>query len=640
MTSALTSSATSTATRDTLGATPDRTARRTGNGYRIALLAILLLAAGLDLWSLSGTGFDSYYGASAFSGAHSWKAFFFGSLDTGNFITIDKPPLAYWLESLTAHALGFGAFSVLLPQALAAVGTTAVLARTVRLVWGEVAALLAAAAFALTPVTVTMARSNHPDMVLTLLMTLAAWGWVSAVRTGRTAPLVWAGVALGLGFMTKMWAACLPLPALAVVYALAAPGPVRRRLAQLAAATAALVVVGGAWIAVVALTPAADRPYIGSTNGNSILQSFWDYNGPGRLFGADSPASVLPPGVPDKVLGATPGLGRMFAPDVAGQIGWLLPLAAAGLAAGLWTARRAVRTDPGRAAFLMWGGWAALHLLVFSFAQGQWHAYYTVALAPAVAALAGGGLAVMIRHRLALLTALGLGATVGWDLLLLDRTPHYLPWLRPAVGVVGAVAVLLAGADLLTTRLAGRTTNGRRFAAGAAAVAMAAALAGPAAYDVTTVRVGSPGGLSQAGPLQQPVLPTVVWESLPMILGKHQGLDPRMTGFLEQNRGKARWLLAVPDGPTAGTFILGTGQPVLDMGGFRGTDPALTADRLQALVASGELRFVLNGPPLGGVRPDPVGVARSAWITAHCTPLGGGTPAPPGTPVLTDCAPH
>ena len=307
----------------------------------------------LYTWSLSSVGYaNSYYTAAVKSATVSWKAFFFGSIDPGNFITVDKPPAALWLQALSGRIFGFSSFSMLLPEALAGVASVLILHRLVRKWAGDAAAHLAALAFALTPVAVLMFRYNNPDALLTFLCLAAAWALWSAVETGRTRMLVLSGALVGLAFDTKMLQAFLVLPAFVIVYLVAGKPTFWKRVRQLAAGLVALVVSSGWWIAVVALWPASARPYIGSTSDNSILSLLFGYNGLSRIFGGSGPSGGGAPGGGaggGGGFGGSPGLFRMFNLANGGQISWLLPLALVGLAGGLWLTRRNPRTDLARA---------------------------------------------------------------------------------------------------------------------------------------------------------------------------------------------------------------------------------------------------------------------------------------------------
>ena len=226
----------------------------------LGLVAVLALAAGLFLWDLSSSGWsNTYYAAAAKAGSESWKAWFFGSLDPGSFITVDKPPLSLWAMGISARVFGWSAFSVLLPQALATLGSVALLYATVKRAFGSTAGLLAAGALALTPVTVPIARVNNPDALLVLLMVASAW-LVRAVENGRTKYLVWAGVAVGLAFMTKMLQGWMIVPALAAAYVVAGPPRLLVRVRQLALAGVAMVAVSAAWPVAVSLWPRTRGP--------------------------------------------------------------------------------------------------------------------------------------------------------------------------------------------------------------------------------------------------------------------------------------------------------------------------------------------------------------------------------------------
>ncbi|WP_328957342.1 glycosyltransferase family 39 protein [Kitasatospora purpeofusca] len=544
---------------------------------RPSLLALLAASAVLYLWGLSASGWaNSFYSAAAQAGSRSWKAFFYGSSDAGNFITVDKPPLALWPMALSARVFGLSSWSVLAPQALMAVGTVATLYATVRRRFSPLAGLLAGLAFAVTPVAALMFRFNNPDALLVLLLTLAAYGMVRAIEAAGTRWLVFTGVMLGLAFLTKTLQAFLVLPAFVLIYLVVAPTGLWRRVRQLLAGGLAMVVAGGWWVAVVELVPASARPYIGGSQDNSFLSLTFGYNGLGRLNGNETgsvggggrgrlpagaeavfgngpggaPAGAPPGGMPGGARGGggwgETGITRLFDGDIGGQIAWLLPAALILLLLGLWATRRYARTDTARAAFLVWGGWLLCTALTFSFMSGIFHQYYTVALAPAVAALVGMGVDGLwrARHRLpyAAVLAATLAVTAVWAYVLLGRSSDFQPWLRPAVlagGLLAAVALLVAGplgarlaagapttgapatdagttgagttgagADTPTDAVTGTPADGRagarriagRVTAVAGLVGAAAALGGPAAYALETVGTPHQGSIVLAGP--------------------------------------------------------------------------------------------------------------------------------------------
>lgn len=465
---------------------------------RPAFLGLLLATALLYLYDLSASGWaNSFYSAAVQAGSQSWKAFFFGSLDAGNAITVDKPPAALWPMALAVRIFGLSSWSILVPEALMGVGTVAVVYAAVRRRFSPAAGLIAGAVLALTPVAALMFRFNNPDALLALLMSVACYLVVRALEDGRTKWLVWAGVAIGFAFLAKTLQAFLILPALALVYGVCAPVRLRRRLGQLALATAAIVVSGGWWVAVVELWPASSRPYIGGSQNNSFLELTFGYNGLGRLNGEET-GSVGGGGGPGGGSGGQwgeTGWDRMFNSEIGGQISWLLPAALILLVAGLLATRRAARTDTARASLLVWGGSLLMTTAVFSYMAGIFHQYYTVALAPYLAAVIGMGAATLWERRTRPWASIALAAAVtasaAWGYVLLNRTPDYLPWLKVPVLVGGLVAAL----GLV---FAGRL--GRRAALAAAGLGLVASLAAPTAYTLSTVREGHSGSIVTAGP--------------------------------------------------------------------------------------------------------------------------------------------
>ncbi|MFD6528492.1 glycosyltransferase family 39 protein [Streptomyces sp. NPDC060184] len=462
---------------------------------RPAFLGLLLVVALAYLWNLSASGYaNSFYSAAVQAGSESWKAFFFGSSDAANAITVDKPPAALWPMAISVRIFGLGSWAILLPEVLMGVATAGVLYAAVRRRFGAAAGLLTVGVFALTPVAALMFRFNNPDALLALLMTVTVYCVLRAVENGRTAWLVWAGVAVGLAFLAKTLQAFLILPPLAVLYAVLAPVPVRKRFGQLALSAVTMVVAGGWWVAIVELWPASSRPYIGGSQNNSFLELTFGYNGLGRISG-DETGSVGGGGGGQGGGWGETGIGRMFNSEIGSQISWLLPAALILLVAGLWLTRKAPRTDARRAAFLAWGGSLLMTAVVFSFMAGIFHQYYTVALAPYLAALVGTGAVALWEERAAWWAGAVLGGTVAttalWAYVLLGRTPDYLPWLRWAVllfGLISAVWLVFAG------------RVGRPLGLVVAVVAIVASLAGPAAYTVSTLNTGHQGSIVTAGP--------------------------------------------------------------------------------------------------------------------------------------------
>ena len=470
---------------------------------RPALVALLATTGVLYLWGLGASGWaNSFYSAAAQAGSESWQAFFFGSSDAANSITVDKPPLALWPMALSVRVFGLSSWSILVPQALAGVAAVGLLHATVRRTTGSAAAgLLAGLVLATTPVAVLMFRFNNPDALLTLLLVASAYATLRAVEADRLRgahPVRWlalAGALVGLAFLTKMMQAFLVVPALGLAYLLCAHSPLPRRLGHLVVGLAAMIASAGWWVAIVALWPAGSRPYIGGSQDNSILELTLGYNGFGRLTGDEVGSVGGGTGAAGGSRWGETGVGRLLGTELGGQAGWLLPTALLLLVAGLWLTRRAPRTDAVRAGLVLWGGWLLVTAATFSFMAGIFHAYYTVALAPAIGALTGTGAWLLWRHRTSLLASGVASATVSLTTVLayflLGRTPDFLPWLRWVVLAGGLVTALLVG---------GLGRYPRRVAAALAGAAVVLSLAGPTAYAVQTAATAHTGSIPSAGP--------------------------------------------------------------------------------------------------------------------------------------------
>ncbi len=660
----------------------------------------------LYLWDLTRNGWaNDFYAAAVQAGTKSWKAFFFGSFDSSNFITVDKTPASLWVMELSGRIFGFSKWSMLAPQALEGVASVALLYAAVKRWFGPQAGLIAGLVLALTPVAALMFRYNNPDALLVLLMTAAAYAMVRALEQGRTRWLALCGVLLGFAFLAKMLQAFLVLPGFALAYLWAGPPRLGRRVWQTAVMGAGVIAGAGWWVLAAQLTPAADRPYFGGSTDNNILQLAIGYNGLGRLDGNET-GSIGGGGHSGSGFGGASGLLRLFGSEFGGQISWLLPAALITLAAMLWWSRRAARTDKTRAAALVWGGWVLVTGLVFSYMAGIIHPYYMVALAPGIGALIGIGAMAAWRARLGpgnvagrAVAAAVVVITAVWSYLLLDRTPGWLPWLRWVVLVAGVAA----GAGLVVSPwLAGlaRTRGWRRgrlaLALVPAGLALVAGLAGPAAYTLETINTahtgaipsagpqedafggpggfgGRPGGFAgggfpgggfpggQAGQFGGPGGPVrqAGNGSFPGRagglggrpgrafggtggVGGSGGVGPRggfggglgggtqvssaLVKLLEQGASGYTWVAATEGSTAAAPIELATGDAVMSIGGFNGTDPWPTLAAFEKLVAEHRVHYYVGqgGESFGGGQGSS---AITSWVAAHFTKqsVGGQT---------------
>jgi 4-amino-4-deoxy-L-arabinose transferase-like glycosyltransferase len=596
---------------------------------RLPLAALLGLTAVLYLWGLSRSGYaNDFYAAAVKAGTQSWKAFFYGSLDSSSFITVDKPPASLWVMELSGRIFGFSSVSMLVPQALEGVASVALLYATVRRWFPRSAALLSGLVLAVTPVAALMFRFNNPDALLVLLLVVAAYGVTRALEHAGTRWLLLAGGAVGFAFLTKMMQGFLVVPAFGLVYLVAAPTPLRRRLWQLVAAGAAIVVAGGWWVAIVELVPASARPYIGGSTNNSVLDLIWGYNGLGRISGTGTGTGAG--------FSGSPGILRLFNGEMGGQISWLVPAALVALGAGLLATLRAPRTDRIRAALLLWGGWLLLAGGVFSFMSGVIHPYYTNMLAPAVAVLVGVSATLLWRARGYLPARCVLAAmlilTSWWSYRLLERTPSWHPWLRTVVlvaGLVAAVGIVGVGAHLSRPALAAL-----------AAAGLLAGLGGPVAYTLDTVMSARTGSLASAGPAVAGGFGGPQGMQSPGGGGTRSGTRPAgggpgtastssaLTSLLAQDASGYTWIAATGSSGTAAPIELATGKAVMAIGGFTGSDEGTTLARFERLVAAGEIHYYMPGGNGGGPRGGQGAASEIAsWVSAHfkAVTVGGTT---------------
>ncbi|MCC6959252.1 MAG: glycosyltransferase family 39 protein [Dehalococcoidia bacterium] len=638
--------------------------RRWIEGASLALTVGLALL--LNTWRLDDAGNgNTYYAAAVRSMAASWHNFFFASFDPGGFISVDKPPVFLWLGALSVRVFGYSSWAILLPSAVAGAGSVALLWAITRHYFGALAATIAALALAVSPISVAVNRLNLPEPFMILVLIGAAGATLRSLDSKRWwwAWIALAGALVGVAFNIKMLAAWIPGPAFALAVVVGMRGFGRRewvrtgaRLAILAAATFA---VSASWMLAVDAVPASDRPYVGGSQDNSVQNLIVDYNGLGRVDGNEStrpggqsPANNrggfpgntgpfnrnggtnafggngAPPAGPANgrggIIAGTPGPWRMFDDANGPQISWLLPFALLLAPLAFWRWRN---SPAGRAAVVLAVGWVLLFGLVFSYAQGIYHSYYTSALMPGIALLAGAGVVATIdlarrdaRWMLASLPAAWATAIV--QVHQGGRVPDFYNAVPEVAAAVVAVAAIAAGLFALTRR--------NVFVAPALVVCAAALLATPAAWSSYEARNASMNTtLPQAGPRQGAAGRSFGSEAF-------DGGVASLASFLEANGdGSARWDLATTSAQQASTLVADYNISVMAIGGFSSNDPTITVDEFADYVADGDVRYVLaneGGANRGGFLPG--GQSRGGNVPGGSFSRGGQFPGapPPGQP--------
>ncbi len=658
---------------------------------RLALGGVMLISLFMNFYQLGQNGFGNlYYAAGVRSMLDNWHTFFFVSFDPGGFVSLDKPPLGFWLQTLSARLFGFTPFSVYLPQALAGVLSVALLYHLVQRHFGVVAGLLAALALAVSPISVVTNRNNTIDSTLALVLLLGARAVLRAAETGRLRWLLLCAVTVGIGFNIKMLEAYLVVPAFGLLYLLAAPRSVWKRIGHLTVAGVLLLAISLSWALAVDLTPTSQRPYVGSSQNNSEISLALGYNGISRLIGQfgfggrtntaiprtiENGGTVQPPqgttqqppqggGGPSGAFDTgTPGLLRLFSEPLAGQIAWLLPLALLGMLAVAWQRRPRLQQDRQQQSLVLWSMWLLTMGIFFSVA-GFFHQYYLTEMAPAIAALCGIGIVTMWQDYQrsgwrGWLLSLALIATALEQIYILNNYPTWGQWLIPVI----VVLCILGLAVLIILRLISHTAFNRghvRFLLPALSIAILSLMIAPAVWAGIPVLQNVQAQLPVAGPSQQGNF------------GGNRGasVNTKLVSYLEANQGKATFLVATPSSNTADEIILTTNKPVMALGGFGGSDPILTTSQLASLVKNGTVRFFLLNSVGSGFQPPQQILDRipeqfrdrpgggfgggqqsslTTWVTQHCTVVPtsqwqssatttNNTPGSFGAGQLYDCA--
>jgi 4-amino-4-deoxy-L-arabinose transferase-like glycosyltransferase len=642
---------------------------------RLGLGAVMLISIFMNFFQLGQNGFANLYYASAIrSMLDNWHNFFYVAFDPGGFVTVDKPPLGFWLQAASAKIFGFTPFSIFLPQALAGVLSVFLLYHLVRRHFGVVAGLLAALALAISPISVPTNRNNTIDSTLVLVMLLGAWAVLKAAEKGKLRWLLLCAVFVGLGFNIKMLEAYLVVPAYGLLYLLAAPRRIWIRIAHLALAALLMLTISLSWAVAVDLTPASSRPYVGSSQNNSELSLALGYNGIERLLGqvfgrssnntgntnTGSTSGTITPGQfpssgtesgtstggnfprpesgslgqPPEGFGnggggfgnggggggstgmfntGNPGLLRLFNEPLGGQIVWLLPIALLGILALAWQRRPRFRGIPEfspQQHSMILWGVWLVTMAVFFSAAGFFHQYYLSTFAPAICALFGIGIVVMWQDY---------------------RRSGWRGWLLP-------LALMLTALEQIHIIVSNPSWGMWLIPLIAIPCAIAAAILF-AARLFPRLRLGTRILVpALCAGLLALMLTSAVWSTIPVVTnqaadlpvagpsgqsgagfgGGNSTADTALIKYLEAHKGNAKYLVAVISANEADAIILATNQPVMALGGFTGSDPILTTSQLAALVKSGAVRyFLLSGTGGGGA-----GGGQSTlttWITQHAT---------------------
>ncbi|MFT4049241.1 MAG: glycosyltransferase family 39 protein [Solirubrobacterales bacterium] len=587
---------------------------------------ILLLVGGglLYLWGLSKNGMaNEYYAATVRSMAANWHNFIYDSFDIGGVMTVDKPPLALWVQALSVKAFGYGSLQMLVPQALMGVATLGLTYDIVGRRFGRWPAFAAGAVLALTPMTVAISRHNNPDALLILLSVAAVWFVLRALEDGRTRWLVLAGAAVGAGFTTKMGAALLVLPALFAAYLWAAPVSRGRAFVQLLIGGGVFVGVAAAWPLLMALTPEGSRPWISGTTDNSIWSLITQYNGLGRLNGQQGGPGGGMGGGGGGVFGGSTGLTRLFNSALGPQVSWLLGFAIVGGLAVAWFSRlRPSRPETGW--IIAIGGTFATIAIAFSYARGIFHPYYTSQLAPFTAMLVGGGIGVFSGGDqnapegqtrrywgaaalvAALISTLWVLNNASADNLSAWQTPLALIVLCAAAvlaivgndrrlrefAMVAAIGALLVAPAIWSVQTLGHATSGT-FPAGGPSNASGGMGGGPGGGPGGG-RGGMMGG-GMAGNTGGP--PSFGGQGRGGMGGGGMfgGQSSQLTEAIAYAKAHGGGMIGVESQSSAGSYIAASGANIAGIGGFSGRESTVSTAWLAQAVADGRLRWFYTG---------------------------------------------
>ena len=611
----------------------------------LGLSLVLLLSTLLNFVNLGLEGYSNlFYSASVKSMTMSLKNFFFVAFDPSGFVSIDKPPLGFWIQTISAKIFGFSGWSVILPQALAGVLSVAVLYYLVKKSFGCAAGLIAALCLAVTPIFVAVSRNNTCDNLLVLTLLLACWAISIAAEKGKIKYLIICLAIVGIGFNIKMLQAYMVIPAIYITYLLSTAVSMKKRIIHLLLGTVVLLIVSFSWSLVVDLVPAANRPYVDSSTNNSEMELIVGWNGLNRLglggtsasggimsgmpkgatgkgmpSGMELPAGMeLPEGM--KIPSGGSGMGdtgkasitRLFSNNsLSDQISWLFPLAIFGLFAAVLKEKfkNPFNNDKRKSALILWSMWLLPVFLYFSLTSGMFHPYYLTMLAAPIAALVGIGIVSMWElYKQGGWKSFILPAAFIVDGLvqLLILSYYYKTSSVTKILIIGvSILCLLSSIILIIVKL--KKNENAKLKKNLVITAVIGLLITPTVWSGVTMFYPVNGTMPSAG------------IEITSSKGEGAGIGMEASGdntklikFLETHNTTEKYILATStSGGTASDIIIQTGKSVMSIGGFMGSDKTLTLDQFKALVVKGEVRYVTVGG-MGGAMGAPTGGSSSS----------------------------
>ncbi|MCT4396083.1 glycosyltransferase family 39 protein [Periweissella beninensis] len=656
------------------------------------LLAILALAAILYGWGTWDAGnANSFYTSAITSMLQSWSNFWYGAFDPAGFITVDKPPVALWFMAISAKIFGLHGWSIVLPSVLAGIGSVYLLYRLIAPKFGAFAGRLAALFMTLTPIVVADSRTNNMDAILVFTLLLAIYFLQKAVNQNKFWQVLIAFGLIGVGFNIKMLQAFMILPAMVVYYWLSVKKPFKRKLGWFIGGVASLAIFTLAYPVAVDSVSKDRRPYIGSSQTNSLLELAFGYNGTERLLGQSTGTggafagmnsttkksqqkntkgqmpsgqknskrtkngqqNMTPPtGKTAKATGQaggnrsrqnmptgkngqkarnniqakgtkkvgktnnmTPPTGtrgnkkgsmsmgggnnafaigtagplRLLQQDLGSQIGWFIPLSLIGMLIGLLGYRDRKKKwyylTSEQKEVVLWAGWLVPVASFFSVA-GFFHPYYTIMLAPAIAALSAIGLAYLKQqqeqakdgkmHRwvgslwaICLLATTGIQAYYAWS---------YYP--------TASVALLAVGAALAVWWVIDNRPVRHRIA-----VSLITLVAMASWWAATPTIAHESAAIPSAGP-------SLLTSQGSQDLGGE--VNTSILKYVTKHQGNAKYLFTTSDSNSASGYIIKSKKAVMALGGYNGTDPTMTLNQFKKLVKSGQVKYFLSSGDKGG----------------------------------------